>query len=67
MLMKLGGFKNNECLIRHKLKYLNTVDNNVMKLIFHFFKKISIVNSKCSHIFMTREKKGIRARACPLD
>jgi len=31
--MKLGGFKNNECLIRHKLKYINTVGNNIMKLI----------------------------------
>lgn len=31
--MKLGGFKNNECLIRHKLKDINTVSNNIMKLI----------------------------------
>lgn len=33
MLMKLGGFKNNEYLIRHKLKGINTVGSNVMKLI----------------------------------
>jgi hypothetical protein len=33
MLMKLGGFKNNEYLIRHKLKDINTVGNNIMKLI----------------------------------
>lgn len=33
MLMKLGGFKNNEYLIRHKLKDVNTVGNNIMKLI----------------------------------
>lgn len=31
--MKLGGLKNNECLIRRKLKDINTVSNNVMKLI----------------------------------
>lgn len=33
MLMKLGGFKKNEYLIRHKLKDINTVGNNIMKLI----------------------------------
>lgn len=33
MLMKLGGFKNDEYLIRHKLKDINTVGNNIMKLI----------------------------------
>jgi hypothetical protein len=31
--MKLGGFKNNEYLIRHKLKDINTVGNNKMKLV----------------------------------
>lgn len=31
--MKLGGFKNNEYLIRHKLKDINTVGNTIMKLI----------------------------------
>lgn len=33
MLMKLGGFKDNEYLIGHKLKDINTVGNNIMKLI----------------------------------
>lgn len=33
MLMKLGGFKKNEYLIGHKLKDINTVGNNIMKLI----------------------------------